>query len=149
MNGVKKEPIPRRNKAQMEHDRKYPTHNKCRMCGEKLDHIDNRRNAAKMCIDCRGYGSGGNVHVRQLFKELSSKNLEPAEDEMFFEDATNIEDDDARYIRVPVEANYGGSGLAEIMSPGIDHRRYKDDPEAPTKRESYRKGKESRDLLID
>jgi len=143
MNGVKKEPLTRRTKAQMEHDRKYPTHNKCRMCGEKLGHIDNRRNAAKMCIDCRGYGSGGNVHIRQLFKELSSKNLEPAEDEMFFEDAANIEVDDARYIRVPTEATYGGSGLAEIMSSSSPHHRYKDESEHAKKRYSYRNGRES------
>jgi len=141
MSGVKRQPFPRRTKAQMEYDRKNPTHNKCNMCGEMLSHVDNRRNAAKMCQDCRGYGTGANLHIRELFKELSSKNLEPTEDEMFFEDAKNIEVDDARYIRVQPEANFGMSGLAEIMSESIDHRRYKDDPDVASKRESYRHGK--------
>ena len=135
-------PTTRRTKAQMENDRINPTHNKCRLCGKRLNHVDNRRNAAKMCQDCRGYDAGGNIQVKELFKELSRKNLEPAEDEMVFEDATNIEVDDARYIRVPTEATYGGSGLAEIMSNSSPHNRYKDESEHAKKRYSYRKGRE-------
>ncbi len=136
-------PTIRRTKAQIAVDRIEHKYNNCKLCGQTLGRVENRRNTAKMCGDCRGYGTGGNMEVKELYRELSSKQIEPAEDEMIFEDnpiAVN-EVDDMRYIRVQPEVNFGGSGLAEIMGESSAHHRYKDESEHVKKRYSYRNGK--------
>ena len=116
--------------------------NNCMECGELLLKRTKIRDTPKMCADCRGNKSNGNSQMRKLFIELSKRKIETTEDEMWFEDATNIEVDDARYIRVPTEATYGGSGLAEIMTSSDTNKyRHKHGSATQGTRYTYKKGK--------
>jgi hypothetical protein len=110
-------------------------------CGELLLKRTKIRDTPKMCADCRGNKSNGTSQMRKLFIELSKRKIETTEDEMWFEDATNIEVDDARYIRVPTEATYGGSGLAEIMTSSDTNKyRHKHGSATQGTRYTYKKG---------
>jgi len=141
--GTRLKPTVRRTQEQIAKDRQEFKYNYCKLCKEKLGEVSNRRNTAKMCADCRGYGVGKNGEVRGIFTELSEKKIEPAEDEIWFEDDPRAlnEVDFGKVSRQATEVSYGVSELADIMTDGSNHYRYKDRVESKEKRYSYRKGK--------
>tara|TARA_R110000803_G_scaffold203659_1_gene269354 strand:+ start:74 stop:502 length:429 start_codon:yes stop_codon:yes gene_type:complete len=123
-------------------DRNKNNLNNCKVCGEKLKNVHHQRITAKMCNDCRGYGVGGNSEIRQIYVELAKRKLEPAENEMFFEDDPEAvkEIDDARYRSKRSETTYGVSELASIMTDR-NHHFYKRGSAREGVRYTYKKEK--------
>ena len=97
--------------------------NNCKVCGEKLKNVHHQRITAKMCADCRGYGVGGNSEIRQIHVDLKKKGIQPAEDEMFFEDDPRAEKDDqyGRVVKKATVISYGVSPLSDIMTKSNHH----------------------------
>ena len=108
----------RRTYEQITLDRDKNDFSNCKICGEKLKSVHHQRITAKMCVDCRGYGVGGNSEIRQIHVDLKNKNIKPAEDEMVFEDDPEAEKE-KHYGKVSKNSSnlssWGLSPLSEIM----------------------------------
>ena len=135
-------PTIRRTYEQINLDRDKNDFNNCKVCGEKLKSVHHQRITAKMCADCRGYGVGGNSEIRQIYVELAKRKLEPAENEMFFEDDPKAEKeiDYGRVIKQSTTISYGISPLSEIMTD-TNHHFYKRGSARDGVRYTYKKEK--------
>jgi hypothetical protein len=111
------------------------------MCNEPLKPTKQPRTSAKTCVSCKGDNQSDDAEIKKLFKQLSSKKIEMAEDEMVFEDnpIANKERDYERYIAKPPEFSYGQSELSSMMT-NTNHHHFQRNP--PKEKNSYRKGKE-------
>jgi hypothetical protein len=103
---------------------------KCHVCKEPLKNVRHLRSKPKMCASCRGDKVGGNSAIRQMFLETQKNPTEPAEDEMWFDDdlKASKEEDHQRYFPKVRDVSFGGSGLADMMSPS-DTNRYRNKKE--------------------
>ena len=116
-------------------------YSRCSMCNEPLKPTKQPRTSAKTCVSCKGDNQSDDAEIKKLFKQLSSKKIEMAEDEMVFEDnpIANKERDYERYIAKPPEFSYGQSELSSMMT-NTSHHHFQRNP--PKEKNSYRKGKE-------
>ena len=141
----------RRTKAQMEVDRINFKYEQCKVCDVPLKTVANKRNTAKMCEDCRGYGDS-KPYIRKLHIDLLKQNIEPCEDEMFFEDNPiavaettpgSPTEEVGRVVRALPEVAFGMSGLSEIMDTSSHHYRFKHGSAFDGVRYTYEKKKET------
>ena len=136
-------PTIRRTYEQINLDRDKNDFNNCKVCGERLKNVHHQRITAKMCADCRGYGVGGNSEIRQIHVDLKKKGIQPAEDEMFFEDDPKAEKEND-YGKVSkassVISSWGLSPLSEIMTD-TNHHFYKRGSAREGVRYTYKKEK--------
>jgi hypothetical protein len=116
-------------------------YSRCSVCDELLRTAKQPRTSAKVCASCRGDSQSDDAGLKSLFKELSSRKIQMAEDEMVFEDdpIANKEKDYERYISKPLEFSYGQSELSSMMTD-TSHHHFQRNP--PKEKNSYRKGKE-------
>lgn len=135
-------PTIRRTYEQIAFDRDKNNFNNCKVCGEKLKNVHHQRITAKMCSNCRGYSVGGNSEIRQIYVDLTKRNIEQAEDEMFFEDdpKADKEIDYGRVIKQGTSISYGISPLSEIMTD-TNHHFYKRGSAREGVRYTYKKEK--------
>ena len=72
----------------------------CSICATPLRASKQPRTSAKKCASCRGDGQSDDAELKKLFKELSSRDITPSEDEEMFDDCpiANKEKDYSRYI---------------------------------------------------
>tara|TARA_R110000803_G_scaffold148307_1_gene213745 strand:- start:33 stop:419 length:387 start_codon:yes stop_codon:yes gene_type:complete len=117
--------------------------NKCSECKEPLKNVRHLRNRPKLCASCRGDKTSENTLVRQMYREMIANPTEPSEDEMWFDDdpRAELEIEVGKVSRQVTEISYGVSELADIMTDGSNHYRYKHGSASQGTRYSYRKGK--------
>ena len=57
------------------------TYNNCSECNVKMKSVAITRPVAKLCPECRGDVSSGNMEVRKIYKELQKRNADMIDDD--------------------------------------------------------------------